>query len=356
MTRNEISAKLKAVIFEFLEAPDNAKQKFVENKKEIILNPSTDRFLLELASSASYSEEAKINTFRKVLLDCGYRDIATAFTEHDKLINHITQIIQKFIAIPHLKEKKQILKENLDLLTSLGIYALNVLWTEEERSALLEGETHSARMQKVKQNGMLLIKCTEFGIDFPFWEIENNYDDYWVSQIENIEDKKEGSQMADFFVLIKSLVEQVKGLVIEEMRPEGFLLRTDIEPIGRIFISPATSDTVLFWLPEEMLLFRNKHEVPNWLPDFLEKRTEGKLAKWALNDMENGVIYNLEYMARMNDLTPKIFEKICFSTMSEKMSLAFWLATMTKIHRKPLSELNPDPIDLQLGLAKPKGG
>ena len=163
--------------------------------------------------------------------------------------------------------------------------------------------------------------------------------------------------MADFFVLIKSLVGQVKGLVVEEMRPEGFLIRTDIEPIERIFVSPATSDTVLFWLPEEMLFFRTKREIPSWLPDFLEKRTKDKLAKWTLNDTGDGFIYNLEYIARMNDLTPKNFEKICFSTVSEKISLMFWVATMTKvIHHKPLTELNPDPVDFQIGLPKsPKG-
>lgn len=184
MTRNEINAKLKAVIFEFLETSDDAKQEFVESKKDVLLNPSTDTFLLELASSASYSEEARINTFRKVLLDCNYKNIEAAFLEHEKCISQILKTIEEFIATPHLEEKQRILNNNPNLLTSLGIYALNKILTEAQRKAMLNGTSKSARMQKVGQNAMLLMKCTEFGVEFPFWEIRNNHDDYWVSQME----------------------------------------------------------------------------------------------------------------------------------------------------------------------------
>jgi hypothetical protein len=184
MFEPEIDNKLKATILEFMQISDDKKQDFVEKNQDIILNPSTDRFLLHLASTASYSEEAKINTFRKVLLECNYKNVKAAFLEHEKCISQILKTIQEFIATPHLEEKQRILKDNPDLLTSLGTYALNRILTEAQRNAMLTGTSKSARMQKVNQNSMLLMKCTEFGVEFPFWEIRNNHDDYWVSQME----------------------------------------------------------------------------------------------------------------------------------------------------------------------------
>lgn len=359
MTRKKINSELTAVIYEFLETPENEKQEFVEKNKDVIVHLSTDSFLLELASEASYSEEAKINTFRKVLLDCNYRSVEIAFAEHEKLITKITTVLQEFIAVPRLNEKKQILKDNPDILTSLGIYVLNNIVTEAQRNALLTGTQKSARVKKVEQNVLLLMKCTEFGIDFPFWEIENNYDDNWVSQIETLgSQREEGNEMMDFFALIKSLVGQVKGLVIQEIEEDGFILRTDVEPVGRIFVSIATSDTVYFSIPEiGLLLFQGAHKIPKWLPDFLEERTKDKFSKWVLNDSGAGSkLYVLEYITKTSDLTPKSFEKICFSMMSESLSLKFWIMSLQNMYHKPLIDITPEPIDIQLGLPKKKGG
>lgn len=359
MARNEINSKLTAIIFEFLETPENEQQGFVEKNKDVILNPSTDSFLLELASEASYSEEAKINTFRKVLLDCNYRSIEIAFAEHEKLIAKITAATQEFIAVPRLDKKKQILKDNPDILTSLGIYVLNNIVTEAQRNALLTGTLKSARIKKVEQNELLLMRCTEFGVDFPFWEIENSYDDNWVSQMETLgSQREEGDEMMDFFALIKSLVGQVKGLVIQEIEHDRILLRTETEPIGRIFVAPATSDTVYFEIPEmDLLLFARADKIPNWLPNFLEERTKDKFAKWILNDSGAGSkLYVLEYITKTSDLTPQSFEKICFSMMSESLSFKFWAMSMQSMHHKSLTDMTPERIDLLLGLPKKKGG
>lgn len=155
------------------------------------------------------------------------------------------------------------------------------------------------------------------------------------------------SKMADFFVLIDSLVGQVKDFVVQERRAEGFLIRTNIEPVGRIFISPAQKNTAHFWLPEETLSFRTKQEIPSWLPDFLENRTKDKLAKWTLIEIDGGFIYNLEYIEKLNKLTPETFEKICRSTMGESISLKFFIINITTIYRKSFTELNAEQINFQ---------
>lgn len=351
MSEREISNKLKATIFEFLETPDNEKRQFVERNQGIILNPLTDSFLLELAAEASYSEEAKINTYRKVLLDCNHRNIATAFTEHEKLINHITQAIHNFMTTPHLDEKKKILKDNLDILTSLGIYALNIIVTEAERNALLAGASKSAKAQKVIQNELLIIKCTEFGVDFPFWEIENNYDDYWVSQMEYFgNEEKEGNQMTDFYALIKSLVEQTEGLVIRETRPEGFLVTKVLEPLlMKVYLSPATSDLAYFAIPSSWLQFESKREIPNWLSSYVEGRTKDFIAKWSLQESEDGIIYVLEHFAKINNLSPIIFSDICDKMMKENLSFSVWAnSTTRKQNCKSLTDINPKLANLNL--------
>lgn len=155
--------------------------------------------------------------------------------------------------------------------------------------------------------------------------------------------------MADFFVLIKDLVKQV-GFGIQDMRPEGFLIGTVVQPrLMYIYISPATSDTVYFWIPEEILLFKSRREIPDWLPAYLERRTKNDLAKWNLNEAEDGYVYMLEYMAKISDLSPEFFEKICMSAMKERLSFSIWAnSTIRKQNCKSLTDINPKLADLNL--------
>ena len=183
---NRYDDEVKAVCLEFISTDDKRKQSFVEENSEVLLNPLAEEFLMEVAEGAPWHLQAKIHTFRRVLLLCRYKGISKAFAEHwqyfETLVNHIEQ----FIETPSLSQKKQLLTAYPDILSFVGAYALQVVVEKTLDWALANGMLESARMQKVKQNMILLTRSMELGPTFAFAEVMQGHDFYWMQEMETL--------------------------------------------------------------------------------------------------------------------------------------------------------------------------
>lgn len=166
----------------FLQLPDKEKIGFVSDQWWFIQDDiySLDKVLMEAEKGMDLVVISTVNVWRRLFLDAGMRGLDVAIEEHNNRLRYFQRLFERFVGCSRLSEKKKLLQEHPDMLTSVGIYVMNKMFEESLQAALGTGHILTIK-QKMGQHLILLIKCVEFGIDFPFREIKMGKDDYWVS-------------------------------------------------------------------------------------------------------------------------------------------------------------------------------
>lgn len=139
-----------------------------------------DGLLLHAQRGQKLSDVVSINVLRRLLRDANIQGIDSAIKEHAKRIEYFRKILQKFINVRTLDEKQEIIKQEPELISNTGLYVMQMMVNQNVRESLGSGNSMSV-LQKMSQHMILLIKCSEFGIELPFTEIKNGNHDYWFA-------------------------------------------------------------------------------------------------------------------------------------------------------------------------------
>lgn len=139
-----------------------------------------DGLLLHAQRGQKLSDVVSINVLRRLLREANIQGIDFAIKEHFKRIEYFRNILQKFINVKTLDEKREIIRQEQELISSTGLYVMQMMVNQNVRESLGSGNSMTV-LQKMSQHMILLIKCSEFGIELPFAEIKSGNHDYWFA-------------------------------------------------------------------------------------------------------------------------------------------------------------------------------
>lgn len=170
---------LKPFVGKLLQLPDEEKIAYITENWSFYKEHThgIDVLLLRAQKGLALSPISNINIWRRLILDASFRGIEIALEEHERRLKYFRATVQKFVSTKSLDRKKEIIKNEPELLTSTGLYVTAKMVNEAMRDSIGSGNRTTYGL--MYQHMVLLIKCTEFGIELPFAEIKSGNNDYW---------------------------------------------------------------------------------------------------------------------------------------------------------------------------------
>ena len=180
MENSEQLELLKPFVGNFLQLPDDEKIAYITENWSFYKDYAygIDVLLLRAQKGLGLSPITNINIWRRLILDARIHGLEYALSEHERRLKYFREVVQKFVSAKSLDRKKEIIKNETELLTSTGLYITAKMVNEAIQDNVGSGNIRTA-YAIMYQHMVLLIKCTEFGIELPFTEIKSGNHDYW---------------------------------------------------------------------------------------------------------------------------------------------------------------------------------
>lgn len=180
MNAFEILDSLKPSVGKFLQLPDEEKINYISENWSFLRNTLTpfDILLLQAQEGQGLRTVSQINVWRRLLLSSKIHGLDFALEEHNERMKYFQGVLKNFVEASTLSQKREIIVNEPDLLTSIGTYILQKMVDQSIQDSIDSGHLRAVA-QRLSQHMLLLIRCTEFGVELPFEEIKNGRDDYW---------------------------------------------------------------------------------------------------------------------------------------------------------------------------------
>jgi hypothetical protein len=183
LLQNDVAADIKIIkenaeeLFEMYTGilgflPDELEE-FLKIDEFQILTPRTIELLGYLEKELETVRAAEVRLVSQLIDHCLKIGVKSAVIDFRERRAKIHRKISRFVGEADIKIKKDLVMEDPELYSDLGLHALNML--------IIGASLHKEFQDQYEytRHIILLIKCRQFGPDRTFTEIQDGLDDYW---------------------------------------------------------------------------------------------------------------------------------------------------------------------------------
>lgn len=161
------------IIMEFVDMAPGERREFAIRYSDFLLTDEASYILEQIALHLPVIPAAEVYLLRETLQQSKRIGIVSSFADLDDRLRKASRLISSFVWETNLSRKRDILRRDSEILSDIGLTALNRL--------VIGAQIHNELQDfyEFSRHVILLVKCRQYGVDDAFAEIINGRDDYW---------------------------------------------------------------------------------------------------------------------------------------------------------------------------------